>query len=67
MASEGCTPKASWPEPYGHGLFNAQIVAPGEHPKTTQKGPKMGGELTYQPKWDPIGFEPWPYVAVARC
>ena len=20
----------------------------------------MGGEFTYQPKWDPIGFEPWP-------
>ena len=21
---------------------------------------KMGGEFTYQPKWDPIGFDPQP-------
>ena len=22
----------------------------------------MGGEFTYQPKWDPIGFEPYPII-----
>ena len=28
--------------------------APGEHPNPTTKiGSKMGGEFTYQPKWDP--------------
>ena len=31
----------------------------GEHPNpTTEMGLKMGGELTYQPKWDPIGVDP---------
>ena len=32
-----------------------------EHPNPTTKiGPKMGGEFTYQPKWDPIGSDPQP-------
>ena len=31
---------------------------PGEHPNpTTKKGSRMGSELTYQPKWDYIGFD----------
>ena len=31
---------------------------PSERPNpTTKKGSKMGGEFTYQPKWDPIGFD----------
>ena len=24
----------------------------------------MGGEFTYQPKWDPIGFDPQPYLTI---
>ena len=32
----------------------SQIVPPSEHPNpTTKMGSKMGGEFTYQPKWDP--------------
>ena len=26
----------------------------------------MGGEFTYQPKWDPIGFEPQPFLCLLR-
>ena len=26
-------------------------------------GSEMGSEFTYQPKWDPIGFDPQPYVS----
>ena len=34
---------------------------PSEHPNPTTKiGSKMGGEFTYQPRWDPIGFDPQP-------
>ena len=37
-------------------------------PIPTRIGSKMDGEFTYQPKWDPIGFEPWPYgwVSLSR-
>ena len=34
-------------------------------PIPTRIGSKMGGEVTYQPKWDPIGFDPQPYHFVA--
>ena len=34
---------------------------PSQHPNpTTRTGSNMGGEFTYQPKWDPIGFDPPP-------
>ena len=36
-----------------------------EHPIQSNHfeiGSKMGGEFPYQPKWDPVGFEPWPLV-----
>ena len=36
---------------YGHG---SKARTPGEHPNpTTEIGSNMGGEFTYQPKWDP--------------
>ena len=38
---------------------------PSDHPNPTAKiGPKMGGEFTNQPKWDPIGFDPQPNGSV---
>ena len=46
---------AKWPWAFQ----NPNRLAPSEHPKPTTKiGSKMGGAPT--PKWDPIGFEPWP-------
>ena len=40
------------------------LVAMGQNPNRTpvniiptKIGSKMGGEFTYQPKWDPIGFD----------
>ena len=37
-----------------------QIVPPVNIPIPTKIGSKMGGAAT--PKWDPIGFDPQPYV-----
>ena len=36
-------------------------VPPVNIPIPTKTGPKMGGAPS--PKWDPIGFEPWPHVS----
>ena len=47
-------------KPNGHGS-KSKARTPSEHPNPTTKiGSKMGGEFTYQPKWDPIGFDPQP-------
>ena len=44
--------------PHGCG---SKSRTPSEHPNpTTNIGSKMGREFTYQPKWDPIGFDPQP-------
>ena len=40
---------------YGHG---SKARTRSENPIPTKIGSKMGGEFTYQPKWDPIGFDP---------
>ena len=42
-------------------------VPPVNIPIPTKIGSKMGGELTYQPKWDPIGFDPQPHVFLPQC
>ena len=43
----------------GHG--STARTKTSEHPNPTTKiGSKMGGDFTYQPKWDPIGFHPQP-------
>ena len=34
----------------------------GEFTYPKKIGSKMGGEFIYQPKWDPIGFDPQPYL-----
>ena len=45
-------------------------VPPVHVPIPTKIGSKMGGEFTYQPKWDPISGDPqspfWKHVAVAK-
>ena len=47
-------------------LAMGQISTPSERPNpTTKMGSKMGGEFTYQPKWDPIGVDPQP-IAISR-
>ena len=38
-------------------------VPPVNIPIPTKIGPKIGGEFTYQPKWDPIGCDPRPYFS----
>ena len=48
---------------FGQGL---KPRTPREHPNPTTKiGPKMGG-APKTPKWDPIGFEPWPFDRQAK-
>ena len=46
----GHYPAGIWP------WAKIQIVPPVNIPIPTKIGSKLGGEFTYQPKWDPIGF-----------
>ena len=40
---------------------------PSEHPNPTTKiKPQLGGEFTYQPKWDPIGVDPQPVLEALK-
>ena len=45
-----------------HLAMGQNPVPPVSIPIPTKIGSKMGGAFTYQPKWDPIGFEPQPFV-----
>ena len=44
-----------------HMATGQKPVSPVNIPIPTKIGSKIGGEFTYQPKWDPIGFDPQPY------
>ena len=52
---------------HGHGS-KSKARTPIDYPHpTTKKGTKMGGEFTYQPKWDSLGFDPQPWVPCSTC
>ena len=67
--SKNGTPKAGTPMLCENGYIiygdGSKARTPSEHPNpTTKTGSKMGGEFTYQPKWDTIGFDPQPYIYI---
>ena len=41
-------------------MGQSPVPPPVNIPISTKIGSEMGGEFTY-PKWDPLGFEPWPF------
>ena len=42
-------------------------VPPVNIPIPAKIGSKMGGEFTYQPKWDPTGFDNHSHVSLREC
>ena len=50
------------PGPGLHGHGSKARLAPVNIPIPTKIGSKMDGEFSYQPKWDPIGFDPQPHL-----
>ena len=52
LSKKAMKPHGRVPKEYDYGLTSR--LPPSEHPNPTTKiKPKMGGEFTYQPKWDP--------------
>ena len=56
-----CSPRLGESSPTGHGSKSRTPSKKSQSP--TNIGSKMGGEFTYQPKWDPIGVDPQPPLA----
>ena len=54
IQKETCTPVSCQ---MAMGQNPNRTVPPVNIPIPTQKDSKMGGEFTYQPKWDPISFD----------